>query len=109
MGGGGGWRVPQWEPPPEKKKEKKRKEEKPTEDEEKLAAIYQDMRVATARLEQLIESSTLSAKDLHRLDKSVVVQKVGYKMIKKILKKKGFKELKRLAFQDIYEKANLPS
>lgn len=107
MGGSTYWR-PVYEDKP-KKSEKKKSEDKdleekkePTEDDKKLAQIYQDMRIATMRLEELIESSTsFTAKDLHRLDKSVVVQKVGYKMVKNILKKKGFSELKRSAFQEL--------
>lgn len=115
MGGSRGW---SYNIHPKKKKDENEKEtniwgeevdaekdipnKKPTEDEKKLAQIYQDMRIATMRLEELIENAvTLSAKDLHRLDKSVVVQKVAYKLIKNILTKKGFSQLKRTAFQNV--------
>jgi hypothetical protein len=71
----------------------------PTPSEKRLARIYQECRLAVIHLEELIEEASekdeLTAEDLHRLDKAVVVQKVGFKIVKRILRKHGFKGLKK--------------
>jgi len=87
----------------EKYKEKQKRQQPPEEtpDEAQLARLYQAMRLDTIALEELIAAAqTLSAKELHRLDKAVVVQKVAYKIIKRILAKRGYHELKQAALRE---------
>ena len=69
-----------------------------TTSEEELIAVYQNLRLATIELEKFLEkyfkTNDLTEVEYHRLDKSVVIQKVGFKLVKKILKDRGFKGLK---------------
>ena len=82
------------------------KKQIPTYQEAKLIAFYKKLRAATVGIEQLIEDlesadcETFSDQDLHRLDKAVVVSKVGFKMVKMILKTHGFKGLKAEAMKE---------
>lgn len=87
---------------------------KPSKEEKRLIRLYKKLRLATVDVEQLIEDiqsqnfikltpkpkHKFSGIDLHRLDKAVVVSKVAYKMIKRILKKHGFKGLKSEAMRE---------
>ena len=86
------------------------KKQIPTHQETKLIKFYKNLRTATIGIEQMIEDlesagcETFSNQDLHRLDKAVVVCKVGFKMVKKILKSHGFKGLKAEAMKEEAEK-----
>lgn len=55
-------------------------------------AVYENLRADCSKLEHLLqhatENGTLAEKELKRLDKSVVVMKVGFKLLKKALKVK---------------------
>ena len=115
MGSTSSWRRPVWQDDYQERKEREEREksdnkdivdekpdEKPTDNEEKLAKLYQNMRIVAHQLEELIENGEgFTEKELHRLDKSIVVQKVGFKMVKKILAKRGYSGLKRAAFRDM--------
>lgn len=62
-----------------------------------LLATYVALRQECIGLEQLIESGAadgLTADDLKRLDKAVTVMKVGFKMVKKVLRSRGVDGLK---------------
>lgn len=64
----------------------------PVEDDPKSLAtvIYNNLRCDCVELEELIEhataAGTLTEKELKRLDKAVTVMKVGFKIVKKVLK-----------------------
>lgn len=49
---------------------------------------YADLRAACVAFEELIAEGQ-DAKSLHRLDKAVTVMKVGFKMVKKVLRAQG--------------------
>lgn len=72
--------------------------------EKELIKIYKNLRLATIELEEFLEkyfeTADMTAKEYHRLDKSVVIQKVGFKLVKKILKGRGFKGLKAEAIKE---------
>lgn len=80
------WRyVPKVDPLPPKKKEET----------DILAMTYQNLRIDGIELEELIGGAKhLSDRDRKRLDKAVTVMKVGMKLIKKVLKAYGYRELK---------------
>lgn len=60
-----------------------------------LLTAYVDLRRDCIAIEELIErSSDLTADDLKRLDKAVTVMKVGFKMVKKVLRSQGVEGLK---------------
>jgi hypothetical protein len=50
--------------------------------------LYQGLRIHCCDLEELIESDSgaFSEKDLKRLDKAVTVMKVGFKIMKKVVR-----------------------
>lgn len=51
-------------------------------------SLYQNLRADCAELEEMIaKDSSFTTQDLKRLDKAVTVMKVGFKIMKKALKK----------------------
>lgn len=60
-----------------------------------LIADYQSIRLDIAEIEKIAGSDRgLTDDEIKRLDKSIVLMKVGAKMIKKILRARGYRELK---------------
>lgn len=76
--------------------EKRQEPEKPgdAETEILLIADYQSIRLDIAEIEKVAGSDRLTDDEQKSLDKSVVLMKVGAKMIKKILRARGYRELK---------------
>ena len=62
--------------------------------EKKTVDEYKDLRITLHNIEQLIDNKDWNEEESKRLDKSLVVLKLGAKMLKKILKDRGWKELK---------------
>lgn len=90
MGGSTYW--PRYEPPrPTPKNPNPPKE--PTETDSRLLRDYQNLRLDCADLEELLGSDTveLSERDRKELDKAVVAMKIGFKLIKNRLRKRGWK------------------
>lgn len=54
-----------------------------------LLASYVELRSECAGLEELIERGDLTEQDVMRLDKAVTVMKVGFKIVKKVLRAQG--------------------
>lgn len=68
----------------------------PSGDVRALLTAYVDLRRDCIGIEELIErSSDLTPDDLKRLDKAVTVMKVGFKMVKKVLRSQGVEGLKK--------------
>ena len=73
---------------------------KPSMEHRRLLDAYVNLRRYCIDLEELIEASSepgndsLTAEDLKRLDKSVTVMKVGFKVVKKVLRSKGVEGLR---------------
>ena len=66
-----------------------------TPSEQKLIGIYSSTRLDIMELEHLIaDGEGLSEQDLKRLDKAVTVIKVGFKLVKLVLKKHGYQKTK---------------
>lgn len=69
--------------------------------EERLSAIYQKFRLVGIELEEFIDDNTkldqMTELELHRLDKTSAVLKMGFKTIKQILRKRGITKLKTIA------------
>lgn len=97
MGSGGGywWPKPDQTPAPSP-----RPQDKPTEDH--LIHNYQAVRLDVAELEEMLGSPHhgLSDKELKRLDKSVVLMKAGAKVLKKVIRARGYRELKPAALRE---------
>ncbi len=53
---------------------------------EPMIPVYNEMRSQCSALEELIEAGDFTEKELKRLDKAVTVMKVGFKMLKKVIK-----------------------
>ncbi len=53
---------------------------------EPLLPVYNEMRDQCSALEELIDTGNFTEKELKRLDKAVTVMKVGFKMLKKVIK-----------------------
>lgn len=72
------------------------KEDKPkTPQSEAVFTVYKNMRLDGIELEEIIGNGEgLTAKDLKRLDKAVTVIKMGYKIIKMVLRAHGYREMK---------------
>ncbi len=51
-----------------------------------MLPVYNELRGHCAALEELIEAGDFTEKELKRLDKAVTVMKVGFKILKKVLK-----------------------
>ncbi len=67
----------------------------PNADARALLASYVDLRRDCIAIEELIErGGELTPEDLKRLDKAVTVMKVGFKMVKKVLRSQGVEGLK---------------
>jgi len=67
----------------------------PTPAETELANLYQLLRLNIEGVEELLDNpDNFDARAIKRLDKSVTVLKAGVKTIKKVLKSRGFSELK---------------
>lgn len=63
----------------------------PTPETDHLARSYANFRIECAELEDMLGSAQgLTEKDLKRLDKAVTVMKVAFKIIAKVLRKKGY-------------------
>lgn len=97
MGGGSRW-YPDWpvrQPVPEKlpRDDKGRFVPKAGSTDELALHQYNDLRFTCHELEELIASVEgdpgWSEKDLKRLDKAVTVMKVGFKILKKVLKSRA--------------------
>lgn len=103
MMGGGGWSYPvgePWRPKPGSKERPQTEifpDDGPTKfppiKDELLLRSYCDLRFTTHEIEEIIAVSyndpNFSEQDIKRLDKAVVVMKVGFKMLKKALRKRG--------------------
>jgi hypothetical protein len=68
-----------------------------TKEDKNLLHNYQELRHYTEEIEILIGSlykntANFDEKDIKRLDKAIVVIKVGFKLIKMTLRKHGFKQ-----------------
>lgn len=101
---------PTWPPPyrgpasgrqsPEKQEKTPKKDspagvnDSPSAGEKALLLIYGDLRLDCDQLEEMLgaPSSDLTEKDLKRLDKAVTIIKVGFKLIKKVLRAHGYVE-----------------
>ena len=67
----------------------------PTKESALLLETYKSLRLDCIELEELIGNGRgLSDKDLKRLDKAVTVMKVSFKIVKKVLRRHGFREMK---------------
>jgi hypothetical protein len=68
----------------------------PPPDEAELMGLYNQLRHHTEALEALLgrldeRPGNFTTDDLKRLDKAVTVAKVGFKMVKRVLRKRGFR------------------
>lgn len=54
-----------------------------------LMADYVNLRRDCEALEEMIASGTLEDEEVKRLDKAVTVMKVGFKMVKKVIRARG--------------------
>ena len=82
----------------------------PSADQRCLLAAYVDLRRDCIAIEELIEhSSDFTSDDLKRLDKAVTVMKVGFKMVKKVLRAQAIDGLKRWREPTATEVAETPN
>lgn len=100
MGSGGWGGTPRWIEPTPLRREPKPSAPKPapepetpkdpTPTEDLLARTYAGLRLEIAELEVLMAGGEgLSERDLKRLDKGVVLMKVGAKLVKRVLRTHG--------------------
>jgi hypothetical protein len=63
---------------------------------DRMRSIYTNLRFECAELEHLIGAGQFSEQDMKRLDKAVVLMKVGFKILKKVARKaSGGRKLER--------------
>lgn len=91
--------TPYWRPEPRREYPRPRPEkppaDEPTPESDAVLHTYQNMRLDCIELEELIGNGEgLSEKDLKRLDKAVTVIKVGFKLIKMVLRAHGYRQVK---------------
>ena len=54
-----------------------------------LLTTYQELRLNCITLEDFIGKGTFTPNEIKRLDKAITVMKVGFKMVKKIIRQRG--------------------
>lgn len=77
----------------------------PSRTEDMLARCYTGLRQEGIDLEELIgsfEPGEFTEKELKRLDKAVTVMKVGFKLIKMVLRGRGMRTRKKVAHAPAY-------